>query len=132
MRKSVALFPIDIATALFASNAEMSRNWRPAEPGGLTSCHVAPRSVVRMTTPSVGVYPLTQAVVALTAARPRKCAVVPVGVSCHEYTRGTAEASETPTTPESATSRRIRFVTARDHNAEAAGVQRSRLTPWPQ
>jgi hypothetical protein len=35
-----------------------------------------------MTTPSVCVYPLIQAVVALTAERPRKCAVVPVETSC--------------------------------------------------
>ena len=29
------------------------------------------------------VYPLTQATFSLTAESPRKCAVVPVGVSCH-------------------------------------------------
>ena len=55
IRKSVGFVPIDIATAWLASNASMSRNCRPAEPGGLTSCQVAPLSVVRITTPSVGV-----------------------------------------------------------------------------
>jgi hypothetical protein len=66
------LFPIDIATAWSASNASMSRNCRPAAPAGLTFCQLAPRFVVRRTTPSVAVYPLTQAVVALTADSPRK------------------------------------------------------------
>ena len=47
-------------------------------------CHVFPLSVVRSTTPSVAVYPLTQAAFSLTAESPRKCAVVPVGVTCHE------------------------------------------------
>src|SRR5437763_16754655 len=88
MRKSVGLSPIDIATACLAPNASMSRNWRPAEFGGVTSCQVAPRFVVRMTLPSTEPsaltgYPLTQAVFELTPESPRQWFMAPVAVAFH-------------------------------------------------
>ena len=76
-------------TAVFASNASMSRNWRPNAPGGPTDCQEAPLLVVRSTLPSSAApapcQPLTQAVRSLTADAPRNLAVasVGVGVSCH-------------------------------------------------
>ena len=52
-------------------------------PGGPTYCQVAPRSVVRSTTPP-SLSPLAQTTLALTAEIPRRLAVDPVGVSCQE------------------------------------------------
>jgi hypothetical protein len=75
------LLPIDWMTAWSASNASMSRNCSALVPGGPTCCHVAPPSIVLRTVPRL---PLAHATFALTADRPRRRAVEPVGVSCHE------------------------------------------------
>jgi hypothetical protein len=60
-----------------ASNASMSRNCSAAVPGGPTELQLVPPSVVRRTVP---VVPLTHAVWASMADRPRNRSLVPVGV----------------------------------------------------
>ena len=88
IRNASGVFPIDMITAVSASNASMSRNWRPSAPGGPTDCQEAPRFVVLNTLPAraapVPCQPLTHAVCSLTAEAPRNLAVasVGVGVSC--------------------------------------------------
>src|SRR5205823_9065277 len=65
--------------------------------------------------------PLTQAVLALTAERPRKCAVVPVGVFCHAYPGFPAAAGAAPRRSESPASSAIRFTAPRNLSSFANG-----------
>ncbi len=110
--------PIERITAVCASKASMSRNWRVAVPGGPTLCHVLPPFVVRSTVPTL---PLAHTTLSLTTESPRSRAVEPVGLSCHEKSAACPgeKAAETAAIATTSPINARRFATAREANASA-------------